>query len=59
MIRYVRSCVMAGLVPAIHVDKQEIYLKQGSMRQHVDARVKHGHDGLGNELYHLNEPVRQ
>jgi hypothetical protein len=59
MLRYVRSCVMAGLVPAIHVDKQEIYLKQGSMRRHVDARVKHGHDELNKKLCHLNELVRQ
>jgi hypothetical protein len=34
------SCVMAGLVPAIH----------------VDARVKHGHDELEEKIRHLNEP---
>jgi hypothetical protein len=57
MIHYVPCRVMAGLVPAIHVDTQETYFKQGSMRRHVDARVKHGHDDSNEMLYHLSESV--
>jgi hypothetical protein len=38
MVSIALSRVMAGLVPAIH----------------VDARVKHGHDELGKKFRYLN-----
>jgi hypothetical protein len=38
---------MAGLVPAIHADLQNIHPEQWLRRRYVDARVKPGHDDYG------------
>jgi hypothetical protein len=52
------TCVMAGLVPAIHAGPQQSRRKQWPLPGRVDARDKHGHDGWRGAKDLLNGLVR-